>query len=90
MDDKLDLILGELRQLNERVGNVEVDISTMKADIVALKDDTAMIPAIAQAVEEIDDRTAKMLEQMVMKADLAYYDQMIAKHDRDIYKLKNA
>lgn len=54
MERKLDLILNELQNLNNKVTNIEKDISTIKSEQQSMK----------RAIFETGDRTSRMEEKL--------------------------
>ncbi|MFE8697458.1 hypothetical protein ACFYKT_14030 [Cytobacillus sp. FJAT-53684] len=64
--------------------NVKISETNEKVDTIEKR-----VDSIEMKVDSINEEVKEIKQSMITNHDLAYYDQMISEHSRQIYKLKN-
>jgi uncharacterized coiled-coil protein SlyX len=86
MDGKIVGLDGKVTEMDGKVSEMDVKITEMDGKIIEIN---GKVVAIEKKLDLVFEEVKEIKATMATKHDLAYYDQMISEHSREIYKLKN-
>jgi uncharacterized coiled-coil protein SlyX len=86
MDGKVAEMSGKIDEMDLKITGMDRKITEMDGKITEIN---GKVATIEKKLDSVFEEVKEIKVTMATKHDLAYYDQMISEHSREIYKLKN-